>query len=160
MAVNRRSVLKSGALTAAFGLLYAAPARGQRAANEAPSPGPAAAIPFVAQQSPLFYFTRGTFQPYVGGLFVAGAGGESIGMRLAEVSGFTPKAWGTSSPGRVQPTDSFALKFSSTGEVELTGLTSIYTIRHAALGEFPLFMTRRDGPAGTTLYEAVFNHLL
>jgi hypothetical protein len=117
-------------------------------------------IPFGAQQSPLFYFTRGTFQPYVGGVFVASAGGKSISITLAEVRGYTPKAWGTSSPGRVQPTNCFALEFSSTDEVELTDLASIYDIRHAALGEFPLFMTRRDGTAWTSLYEAVFNHLL
>jgi hypothetical protein len=163
MSVNRRSFLKSGAssaLAVAFGLIYAAPARGQVGAVEAPRPTQGVAIPFGAQQSPLFYFTRGTFEPYIGGTFVASAGSKSISMTLVEVSGFTPKAWGTFSPGRVQPTNTFVLKFSSTDEDELTDLTTIYTIRHAALGEFPLFMTRRDGPAGTSLYEAVFNHLL
>ena len=165
MSVNRRSFLKSGAssaLAAAFGLIYAAPARGQGKPKEkdALRSTTGVPIPFGAQQSPLFYFTRGTFQPYVGGVFIASAGSKSISMTLVEVSGYTPKAWGTFSPGRVQPTDCFVLEFSSTDEVELTELTSIYTIRHAALGEFPLFMTRRDGPAGISLYEAVFNHLL
>ena len=165
MSVNRRSFLKSGvlsALTAAFGLTYITPVRGQGKpkAKDAPGPTPDVRVPFGAQQSPLFYFTRGTFQPYVGGMFVASAGSKSISMTLVEVSGFTPKAWGTLSPGRVQPTNSFVLKFSSTDEVELTDLTTIYNIQHGALGEFPLFMTRRDGPAGTSRYEAVFNHLL
>jgi len=163
MSVNRRSFLKSGALsalTAAVGLIYAAPARGQVGAVEAPRSTLGVPVPFEAQQSPLFYFTRGTFQPYVGDIFIASAGSKSISMKLVKVSGFTPKAWGTFSPGRVQPTNCFVLKFSSTDEVELTDLTSIYNIRHGALGEFPLFMTRRDGPAGTSLYEAVFNHLL
>ena len=115
-------------------------------------------VPFEAKQHPLFYFTRGTFQPYVGGIFIASAGRQSISMTLVEVRGYTPKAWGRSSPGRVQPTNSFSLDFSSPGR--LTDLTSIYMIQHAALGEFPLFMTWRAGPAGTSLYEAVFNHLI
>lgn len=163
MSVNRRSFIKSGALsalTAAFGLIYVTPARGQVGAVEAPRSTPGVPIPFEARQSPLFYFTRGTFQPYVGGIFIASAGSKSISMTLVEVSGYTPKAWGTFSPGRVLPTNSFALTFSSADEVELTDLTSIYTIQHAALGEFPLFMTRRDVPDGTSRYEAVFNHLL
>lgn len=163
MSVNRRSFLKSGtlsALTAAFGLIYAAPARGQGEANKAPGSTPEAPVPFEAQQSPLFYFTRGTFQPYVGGVFVASAGGKSVSMTLIEVSNYTPKAWGTLLPGRVQPTNCFVLKFSATGRDKLTDLTSIYIIQHDALGEFPLFMTRRDGPDGTSIYEAVFNHLL
>ena len=165
MSVNRRSFLKSGAssaLAAAFGLIYAAPTRGlgKPKAKDAPRSTLDVRVPFGARQSPLFYFTRGTFQPYVGGVFVASAGGKSITMTLVEVRGFTPKAWGKFSPGRVQPTDSFALQFSSTDGDELTDLTSVYNIRHGALGEFPLFMTRRDGPAGTSLYEAVLNHLL
>lgn len=161
MSVNRRSFLKSGALsvlTAASGLIYAAPARGQGKAKGAPGTTTDVQIPFEAQQHPLFYFTRGTFHPYVGGIFLASAGGESISMTLVEVINFTPKAWGRSVQSRVQPTNSFALEFSSTGR--LTDLTTIYNIQHAALGEFPLFMTRRDGPPGTSLYEAVFNHLL
>ena len=161
MSVNRRSFLKSGALsvlTAASGLIYAAPALGQGKAKGAPGVTPEVTIPFEAQQHPLFYFTRGTFHPYVGGIFIASAGRQSISMTLVEVINFTPKAWGRFVPGRVQPTSSFALIFSSTDK--LTDLTTIYNIQHAALGEFPLFMTRRDGPAGTSLYEAVFNHLL
>ena len=164
MSVNRRSFLKSGALsvlTAAFGLTCVTPALGQgklRRKVEAPTSTPGAQIPFGARQHPLFYFTRGTFHPYVGGVFLASACRESISMTLVEVIDFTPKAWGRFVQGRVQPMNTFALEFSSTDK--LTDLTTIYNIRHAALGEFPLFMTRRDGPAGTSLYEAVFNHLL
>jgi hypothetical protein len=164
MSVNRRSFLKSGALsalTAAFGLVYVAPALGQdkpkRKAVASPRPGPEAQIPFGAQQSPLYYFSRETFQPYVGGIFVVSAGRKSVSMTLVEVSDYTPKAAANASPGGVLPTNSFGLKFSSADE--LTGLTTIYNVQHGALGGFPLFLTRRDGPAGTSLYEAVFNHL-
>jgi hypothetical protein len=78
-------------------------------------------------------------------------------MTLVEVIDCTPKAAAGLTAGGMQQTESFVLKFSSAEE--LTDLTTIYDIKHGALGEFPLFMTRRDGPAGTSLYEAVFNHL-
>ena len=163
MSVNRRSFLKSGslsALTVAFGLISATPARGQgkpKRKLEAPRLTPEVRIPFGAQQSPLFYFTQETFLPYVGGIFVVRAGINSVEMTLVKVTGYTPKAAAKSSPGGGQKTESFGLQFSSPRA--LTDLTTIYDVRHGALGEFPLFLTRRDGPNGTSLYEAVFNHL-
>ena len=164
MSVNRRSFLKSGslsALTAAIGLVYAAPALGQvnpKRKLSAPKRTPAPRIPFGAEQSPLFYFTQETFQPYIGCVFIAHAGRKSVSMTLVEVTEYTPKASSKLSRGVVVPTNSFGLTFTSAGQ--LTDLTSIYTIQHGALGEFPLFLTRRDGPDGTSIYEAVFNHVL
>lgn len=152
----------SSALTAAFGLVYVTPARGQvkpkPKATAAPWPTPDVRIPFGAKRSPLFYFSQETFQPYVGGIFIVSDGSKSVSMSLIEVSDYTPKAAANLTPGGVPPTNSFVLEFSSTDE--LTDLTTIYDVQHGALGDFPLFMTRRDGPAGTSLYEAVFNHLL
>ena len=163
MSVNRRSFIKSGAmsaLTAAFGLVYAAPARGQKKPKSyvLAGPRPTPQIPFGAQQSPLFYFTRETFLPYVGGIFIARAGSNSARMTLVEVIDCTPKAAATPAPGGAPRTGSFILKFSSADK--LTDLTTVYDIEHGALGEFPLFLTRREGPAGTWIYEAVFNHLI
>lgn len=166
MPINRRSFLKSGALsalTAAAGLISAAPARGQekvRRKLSAPRSTPEVQIPYGAEQSPLFYFTQETFKPYVGGIFTASAGMRSISMTLVEVSDCAPKAPAKLTRGRVVATNAFALIFSSSDEERLTDLTTIYTMSHGALGEFPLFLTRRDGPAGTAIYEAVFNHLL
>lgn len=163
MSVNRRSFIKSGALsalTAALGLSFVAPALGQvkpkRRAIVSPSPG-LKEIPFGAQRSPLFYFTRETFQPYVGGIFTVSAGRKTVRMTLVGVTDYTPKAAARLSPRGVQPTRSFVLKFRSADK--LTNLTTIYNVQHAALGKFPMFLTRREGPAGTSLYEAVFNHL-
>src|SRR5687768_8503431 len=100
MSINRRSFLKSGALsalTAAAGLACAAaPALGQeklrRRGALAPRSTPTPLIPFGAQQSPLFYFTQETFRPYVGGLFTVSAWGKSAGLTLAEVSDCAQKA--------------------------------------------------------------------
>lgn len=79
-------------------------------------------------------------------------------MTLVEVSDCNQKGATKSAPGGVRPTNCFILKFTSA--VGLTDLTTIYDVRHGGLGEFPLFLTRRDGPGGTYSYEAVFNHAL
>jgi|SRR5919205_775422 hypothetical protein len=166
MSVNRRSFLKYGvscALTAAFGLAFAAPpALGQGKAVRKQPPAPtsrtAPQVPFSAQQSPLFYFTQETFRPYVGGIFVARSGSSSARMTLAAVSACTPGPTTKLTLGAAPPTECFILTFTSPDR--LSDLKSIYDIRHGALGEFPLFLTRRDGPNRTQLYEAVFNRAL
>lgn len=116
-------------------------------------------IPFEAQQSPAFYFKKETFQPYVGGSFKISAGAHSAQMKLEKVRDCKPGP-NASKMLKKAPRDSdcFALEFSSTEK--LTDLTSIYNVEHAALGKFALFLTERDGPNGTYLYEAVFNHAL
>lgn len=147
-------------LTTAITLNYAAPAFGQdkAATNADPARTADVQIPFQAQQSPLFSFSGETFRPYVGGVFVVRAGGKSIKMTLERVRDCRPKSTTKITKGTPRPTDCFALEFSATEE--LTDLTSIYDVEHGALGEFPLFMTQRKGPAGTFHYEAVFNHVL
>ena len=163
MPVNRRSFLKSGAmsvLTTAVTFGFVSTARGQGKptppAKESPTPRTGAEVPSGAEQSPLFYFTRETFEPYVGGVFIARAGRNSVEMKLLRVRDCTPKSTKLVK-GTAPKTDCFALEFSSDGT--LTDLTSVYDVRHAALAEFPLFLTRRDGPDGTNFYEAVFNHV-
>lgn len=164
MSVNRRSFLKSGAtsvLTTAIALGQFSPARGQEKPPQESKPAPTRSagepVPFEAQESPLFYFSAATFRPYVGGVFTARAGANSIEMRLESVRDCSPKPSTKITTAKAPKTECFALEFSSDGS--LTDLTSIYDIKHAALGEFPLFMTRRDGEGGKSLYEAVFNHL-
>lgn len=113
-------------------------------------------VPFEAQQSPIFYFKRETFQPYVGGIFKARAGAKTIEMKLERVRNCAPTAQALKVTKKARPSECFALEFSSADT--LTDLTSIYDIEHAALGTFALFLTRRDGPGKTYEYEAVFNH--
>ncbi|HEV7892143.1 MAG TPA: hypothetical protein VGP08_15970 [Pyrinomonadaceae bacterium] len=113
-------------------------------------------VPFEAQQSPLFYFKRETFQPYVGGIFKVSAGAKTVEMKLERVRGCAPTTQALKVTKKSRTSDCFALEFSSAGA--LTDLTTIYDVEHAALGKFALFMTRRDGPGGKYEYEAVFNH--
>ena len=164
MPVNRRSFLKSGAmsvLTTAITLGSVSLARGQGKptppAKGSPTPTTGAEVPFGAEQSPLFYFTRETFEPYVGGIFVARAGRNSIEMTLVRVRDCTPKASTKITTEKAPRTDCFALEFSSAESI--TDLTSIYDITHAGLAEFPLFLTQHEGTDGKFHYEAVFNHI-
>lgn len=159
MPVSRRSFLMSGAttvLTTAVALQLSPQVFAQVGAK--PDPRRDHPVPFEAQQSPTFYFKRETFEPYVGGIFRARAGQHSIEMKLDTVRGCEVSASGKKLTKKSRPTDCFALVFSSKGT--LTDLTTIYDIEHGALGTFPLFLTRRDGPQGTYYYEAVFNHTL
>lgn len=159
MKATRRSFLKSGAITVLMAGMALEMIPSVFAQSGPPDPTKDVPVPFEAQQSPLFYFKRETFEPYVGGVFKVKAGAKSVEMTLESVRDTTPTAQGckiTKKPAR--PSEGFALTFRS--PEALTDLTTIYDVEHAALGKFALFMTRRDGPNGTYLYEAVFNHAL
>lgn len=165
MPVTRRSFLKSGAtsvLTTAVALSQLTPARGQEKPRTDSGTAPARIIDesltFEQQRSTLFSFHAETFRPYVGGVFVARAGRSSIQMTLTGVRDCSPKPTTKLTTAKAPTTECFALEFIS--DKSLSDLTSIYDIEHAALGEFPLFLTRRDGADGKSLYEAVFNRVL
>jgi hypothetical protein len=159
MPVTRRRFLRSGAtaaLTAVVALKAAPAAFAQIGAK--PDPKRDFEIPREAHNSPLMSFKRETFEPYVGGTFRVRAGAHAVDMKLTKVRGCEISPKGRALTKKARPTDCFALDFSSSET--LTDLTSIYDVEHAALGNFVLFLTRRDGPRGIYFYEAVFNHAL
>jgi hypothetical protein len=160
MYLTRRSFLKSGAITAlSAGLILqtGALALGQKSSQSTSAEG--FQIPYEATQSPTFYYTRETFQPYVGGIFVArGVGGRAVELKLLRVRDCTPSSKTRLTTEQAPKTDCFALEFSS--PARLSELTSIYKLNHAALGEFELFMTSREDEREQIFYEAVFNHLI
>jgi hypothetical protein len=107
-------------------------------------------LPDAVLRDPVLRFTRETFEPYIGGYFeVPGARGKTVTLKLVSVEAYTP-------PPRTIPTDSFVLLFSADGELPI--FSSIHPIKHAALGEFSIFLTRRDSK-DEIFYEAVFTHL-
>ena len=114
-------------------------------------------VSFEAKQASTYSFKRETFQPYLHGVFKLSAGANSVEATLVSVRDCTPNP-NQKTTRKSRPSDSFALVFRAEGK--LTDLTSIYDVEHAALGKFPLFLTRRDGPQGKYFYEAVFNHAL
>jgi hypothetical protein len=157
MTVSRRSFLRSGAtavlvtglalesvpFSLAQGLRKSGPTRDFQVSQE-------------AKQQPTFYFKQETFQPYLNGVFTLRAGANSVEATLVSVRDCTPKA--NKLTKKARQSTCFALVFKT--EEPLTDLTTIYDVEHGALGTFPLFLTRRDGPKKTHFYEAVFNHAL
>jgi hypothetical protein len=123
-----------------------------------PDPAHDFPISFDAKQEQTFSFKRETFEPYLNGVFKLSAGANSVEATLVRVRDCTPSARSAKVTKKSRPSDSFALVFRAGGK--LTDLTTIYDVEHAALGKFPLFLTRRDGPHGQHFYEAVFNHAL
>lgn len=105
---------------------------------------------------PTYRFSAETFKPYVGDYFESpGARGKTVALKLLSVDIFDAEK--QTLTRTAVATNSFSLLFSADGE--LPKFTSIYPIKHGALGEFDLFLTRRDTPNGDIRYEAVFNHL-
>lgn len=114
-------------------------------------------LPDEALRDPLYSFTRETFEPYVGGYFEAvGPRGEMVPLKLVKVDSYVPKPE-TKICNRALATESFSLHFDAEGS--LPPFTSIHQIKHGALGDFNLFLTRHDAPGRQVSYEAVFNRL-
>lgn len=113
-------------------------------------------IPLEAQREPVFFFRESTFTPYLGGYFEGvNARGEAVDLKLVKITAFKSSAKLTN---RTRRTEAFALLFSASSELPL--FAPIHRIKHGALGEFDLFLTRRNGPDGELFYEAVLNHLI
>jgi len=162
MPVTRRKFLKSGA-TAVFaaGLVFRTGAVAFGQDGKRPDTANGFKIPYEAQQNPVFYYTRATFEPYIGGVFqTRGHGGGTVELTLVAVHDWNPKATVKTRRGVAAEslrTDCFSLLFRASGP--LPDLTTIYRLEHGALGSFDLFMTASKGPHGELFYEAVINHL-
>ena len=159
MPIPRRFFLKSGmltALSAGFALRNAGLVFGQKKGRVTTAID--YRIPIRAQQEPTYYFTRATFDPYVGDIFQApNARGKLVTLKLLSVSSYKPQATTKISTKSGRDTDAFSLLFSASEP--LPAFTSIHKISHPALGKFDLFLTPRKATDGTILYEAVFNHV-
>ena len=108
------------------------------------------------QRDPVFSFTKETFERCVGDYFeTPGPRGKMVALKLVKIYSFESGPRSTLTTGPIVPTKSFVLLFSA--EAPLPELSSIYTLKHPALGEFSVFMTRRDSK-GDIFYEAVFTH--
>ena len=109
-------------------------------------------------RDPLFSFTRETFEPFIGGYFAAlDARGETVSLKLVKVDSYAPQSQTKLTTRAAANTESFSLLFNAEGA--LPQLRSIHQIKHGALGDFNLFLCRRNGPNREIFYEAVFNRL-
>jgi hypothetical protein len=147
MAIARRRFLKSGLLFGASAFLFSQSAR----SGFARTLGDDGPLSDGVLKDPVYSFTRETFEPYVGDYFeAAGARGRMVGLKLVKIDSFA-----TTTRSTIK-TESFSLLFRADAAL---ASTSIHQIKHGALGEFGLFMTRQDAQSGEIFYEAVFNHL-
>src|SRR5215210_1124811 len=123
MPVSRRSFLRSGAtaVLATAAVLHASPNTFAQVGAK-PDPARDFEVPSEAAQSPLAYFKRETFEPYVGGVFTVSAGAHSLEMTLTKVRGFELSARGRKLTKKIRQSDCFVLVFSSGGT--LTDLTT------------------------------------
>ena len=151
MLLARRKFVQSSLLFAATAFLFSENTRSVLGQALAVDDGP---LSEQVLRDPVMRFTCETLEPYVGGYFeVPGARGKTVTLKLLKVEAFKPKSWTRTAVA----TNAFLLLFSADGELPI--FTSIHPLKHPALGEFSLFLTRRDGPNGEIYYEAVINHL-
>ena len=157
MPLSRRSFLRDGLCSAVSIALLLASSRiglAQTQKNEIGRVPPGSPVPIEAQKDPVYLFREETFKPYLNGIFQApNARGEMIELRLIRVEGYKASARLTS---RTRETKAFSLTFKASDE--LPPFTSIHTIKHPALGEFDLFLSKRKTDNGI-FYDAVINHL-
>ena len=108
-------------------------------------------VPQEAKEDRSFYFTKAAFEPHINTDFKSRLAVIATTLRLVAVEDCpTPPA--TASGG-----ECFSLTFRADGE--LTKLTSMHVFEHAALGEFPLFVSptaSKSDPDGI-YYVAVIN---
>lgn len=108
-------------------------------------------------------FTAQTFLPHVNSSFAvimdpAGSAGSTF-LTLLSVSRLDTPQQELPAGARRQPApqmDSFALHFLGTGEILRQGT---YTVKHGALGKFPIFIVPSNSGSGRETYTAIYNHV-
>ena len=114
-------------------------------------------LPIEVLRDPVYQFSKETFEPYVNGYFEAPNGrGEMVALKLLKVASYQPKEETKMTTRSAIATESFSLLFSA--EAALSA-ASIHPIKHGALGDFKLFLTRKPGKYREIYYEAVFNRV-
>lgn len=157
MTVSRRRFLRASsvlALSAALPLSLSTLASGQK--RKAAQPGTdRPAVPLAAQRDPLYNYTRETFAPYVNSVFIVNS------IPLAEITLIEVKETALvvdKRAARVPVGECFTLVFRGPDRTRFTQNT--YTLEHAALGKFNLFITPTDRPGREQFYTAVINRRL
>lgn len=114
-------------------------------------------LPIDVLRDPVYQFSKETFEPYVGGYFQApNARGELVALKLIKVDAYQPKEETKITTRSPIGTESFSLLFSAEAPLSVA---SIHPIKHGALGDFKLALTRKTGKYREIYYEAVFNRV-
>ncbi|MDQ3805150.1 MAG: hypothetical protein M3416_15145 [Acidobacteriota bacterium] len=115
-------------------------------------------IPYEATQDPVFYYTRETFEPYVGGVFRGWVGRTPVDLVLLSVTSYAPASTTKIMTVRARKVETFSLTFHAARSLSL--LTDVHKLEHAALGRFALGMKRSVDERGRIFYEAVISHIV
>ena len=153
MTTPRRTFLKSGAMAALFAGVCAGSADLAFAQKAAPKDrGAKHEIPYEAKLDPVFYFTRGTFEPHVNTEFRVVAGKISTAMTLVEVAACGPRRANDGAEG-----ECFTLLFRASEP--LAKIRTVHEVEHDALKKFSMFFspTRKNSDPEGIYYEAVIN---
>lgn len=160
MPISRRFFMKSGTMTALSAGLFFGPnllAFGQKTKRETNTID--RQIPSAARKDLLDYYTRETFEPYIGTNFQArGALGEKVNLTLTKVTAYKPQSKTSITTGKARQTESFSLTFSASGP--LPAFSNIPSLYHDVLGKLDLFLTSHVDEAGNLFYEAVINRVI
>ncbi|HWT01924.1 MAG TPA: twin-arginine translocation signal domain-containing protein [Pyrinomonadaceae bacterium] len=155
MNIPRRTFIKAGAVAAACaGLpLSIGPASAQKQGGGRRQEG-YFAIPAEVQDDPTSYYNMATFAPYVNTGFLVLIGRAWKHMKLVEVKNLRPRK-GDGAANSLE--ESFSLTFLASRGQKIE--QKVYSIRHAALGKFSLFLVPIGRRTRTTpeYYEAVIN---
>jgi hypothetical protein len=155
MKIPRRRFIQAGIVAAACAgaRLTIGPASAQQQDSGRPQGG-YFAVPAEVQNDPTSYYTMATFVPYVKTGFLILIGRTWRYMTLVEVKNLSPKA----GDAPAQNLDEcFSLTFLASRGQKIE--QKVYSIRHAALGKFSLFLVPVGRRTRTTpeYYEAVIN---
>ena len=128
---------------------------GDRRPNLPPQAADAAGyfrVPHEAKTENLYYFTKATFEPHLNTDFTSRLAVVVTTLRLVAIDD-CPTPPSTDGAG-----ECFSLTFRA--DRELTDLTTLHVFEHAALGEFPLFVskTKSQSDPDELYYVAVINH--
>ncbi|HXT63326.1 MAG TPA: hypothetical protein VN696_09845 [Pyrinomonadaceae bacterium] len=94
-------------------------------------------------------FTKEEFSKHIGTEFHVKAGEDEAKLRLAEVKAYMPRATEDKKMER------FSIFFDGPADARLP--QQLFQMRHAAMGEFEIFLVPISGDESGFRYEAVFN---
>lgn len=155
MSPSRRNFLRAGtmiALSATLPLSLATLAAGQQRRPVSRIPDHLAALPAESRRNPLYYFNQQTFAPYVNSIFKVNSD-QLAEIVLVEVKE-TPLVVNKRA-NRIPVGENFTLTFRGPERTRFPQNT--YTVEHAALGKFELFLVPTGLPDSEQVYVAVIN---
>jgi hypothetical protein len=161
MKITRRSFLRVGSVsTIAAGLNLSAARHVFGRDKVIPAGKGLIATPYSAKTGPAFYFTPDTFAPYINSTFRLSRGkAATFNATLVAVTDLSAQAQANAQDFKATATQGrcFSLTFRA-GERDKVP-QGAFTIDHAALGRFVLFVVPGAPAAAGAQYEAVINHL-